>query len=92
MEIKIETYDALPCATREFTINGINADVDDFGDNCDVEPDEAPEYGCGCHKFTPDIHKADAAMKKYGITLDEFIKVCDKLEEVMFVGMCGWCI
>ena len=92
MEIKIETYYALPCATKEFMLNGVNADILDFGDNEDVDRANAPEYGCGCHRFTPDIHKADAAMKKYGITLDEFIQVCDKLEEVLYVGRCGWCI
>lgn len=91
MEIKIETYYALPCATKEFKINGINADIDDFGDNSDVEPEEAPDYGCGCRKFIGDPEKAPEAMKKYGITKEEFMQVCDKLEDVLYVGRCAWC-
>lgn len=35
MELKIKTNHALPCRTEVFTINGKNAEQNDFGDMYD---------------------------------------------------------
>ena len=31
-------------------------------------------------------------MKKYGITREEFDLIADRLEDLLYVGMCGWCV
>lgn len=92
MKIKLETYTALPCTTKTFKINGVNADVSDFGSNEDSDPEKAPQYGCGCHKFVADIHKAEAAIEKYHITLHDFVEICDLLTKKLNVGRCEWCV
>lgn len=92
MEIVIETYRGYPCVCKVFEINGKSADIKDFGCVEDVMPEVAEPYGCGCREFIPDENKAEEAMKTYGITIDEFNEVCDKLAEKLFVGSCGLCI
>ena len=92
MEIIIKTYDCYPCACEIFEINGKSAEVEDFGRVTDIMPEMAEPYGCGCRQFIPDKNKAEEAIKTYGITIDEFNEVCDKLEEELFVGSCGLCV
>lgn len=92
LELVIEPYDALPCALRTFTINGIPADTSDFGYGNDDDVSNAPEYGCGFHCFHTELKNAPEAMKKYNLTLEQFIEVADKLEDALRVGPCGWCI
>ena len=92
MELVIETYSALPCELKVFTINGITANQYDFGTNKDRMPSIAEPYGCGCRTFEADRHRAAACMQRYNITIDEFNKICDELEDKLYVGSCGWCI
>ena len=42
MKIIIKPYDCL-CELEEFTINGISADYDDFGEKYDTDRINAPE-------------------------------------------------
>lgn len=91
MELVIEPYDALPCALRIFTINGINADKDDFGESYDADSDNAVEYGCGNHIFESTL-PTQKVLDKYGISVDEYNEICEKLTERLDVGSCGWCV
>ena len=92
MNIEIETYSALPCSTKTFRINGIDADEDDFGSMEDTDIENAPEYGCGCKEFIPHDDRISEAMERYGITADEFYEIQSALESALYVGSCGWCI
>jgi len=92
LDLAIEAYDALPCALRTFEINGLDADANDFGYSGDDDPENAEEYGCGDHCFHAELSKAASAMKKYDLTLEQFVEVCEKLEDVLRVGVCGWCV
>ncbi len=92
LELVMEPYDALPCNLRLFTINGQAADESDFGFGNDDNPERGEEYGCGNHCFHGDLRKAPEAMKKYNLTLEQFIEVADKLESVLHVGVCSWCV
>ena len=95
MELIIEPYDCLPCALRKFRINGTPADTYDFGENYDHEPEEAEPYGCGCHEFDAnreDMTKIKTTCDKYHITLEEYLEICNSLEEKLYVGRCGWCV
>ena len=44
LNIDIKPYSALPCELEVFRINGIKADIDDFGNNYDANPEIADEY------------------------------------------------
>lgn len=92
-EIEVKPYHSLPCALELFKINGIDADMDDFGESGDSDPYNAPDYCCGCWKFKKhgDIKEIKAAMEKYSLTWEEFYEIGDLLEETLYVGECSWC-
>lgn len=46
MNYKIKAYNSL-CALEEFTINGIEADYEDFGIRKDIDENNAEPYCCG---------------------------------------------
>ena len=92
LKLVMEPYDCLPCSLKVFTINGQDASVSDFGETVDDDRANAPEYGCGNRCFHADLKLAPKTMKTYNLTLEQFIEVCEKLEDVLHVGGCGWCI
>lgn len=91
MKVEIETFSALPCRTKIFKINTINADQCDFGG---MDDGGVVEYECQNMKFVPNYSKEsrEAAMKKYGITCEEYLDVCEALKNKLNVGRCGWCV
>lgn len=89
MKLELEFFSAL-CATSKFQINGINAVDDDFGSSEDVDPQNAPDYGCGNRKFIT-YEPREEILSKYSITTDEYYEVCDRLEEGLSFGRCAWC-
>lgn len=98
-QVEIEAYNALPCELKVFTINGIKADYSDFGysydDRDEIEYDDYDEiarWGCLNRRFIANRRNAKKCMEKYNITIDEFNDICDRLEEVLSVGCCGWCV
>jgi hypothetical protein len=91
LEVIIEPYDSLPCSLEKFTINGIDAHYNDFGDSCDVSSHEAEPYGCGDYRFIPKM-PTDEVLEKYSINLKEYAEICNMLECALHVGSCGWCI
>jgi hypothetical protein len=90
-KVVINPYDALPCACAVFTINGIDADSDDFGNSQDTNPAIAEPYGCGNSQFMPKL-PTDKVLKKYKINLAQYAEICDKLQTALNVGACGWCV
>lgn len=90
MRKELKIYDCL-CATKQFTINGVAADEDDFGTQGDDAPDEAEPYGCGDMHFTPKP-ATDAILKKYKISTDEYTAIASELEAKLSFGSCGWCV
>lgn len=90
MEYKAKVYSAL-CSLAEFTINGINADEDDFVDKYDHSPETAEDSACG--DMRADIKAADdEVLKKYGITADEYDTIAADVAEKVSFGCCGWCV
>lgn len=90
--IEVEPYCGLPCELKTFSIDGKDANKCDFGRNYDFRNDES--YGCGCNKFEriDDPSEIEETMKKYSLTREEFDEICSILEDVLYVGCCGWCI
>ena len=90
MEYKAEVYSAL-CSLAKFTINGVDADEDDFVDNYDHSPETAEDYGCG--DMRADIKAdTDVVLKKYGITADEYATIAADVSDKVSFGCCGWCV
>ncbi len=90
MKLELEIYGAL-CSTQVFEINGIDADSDDFGSQCDEDEENAEEYACGDMQFTRQDSSKEI-LDKYSITQDEYDEIATKLEEGLSFGCCGWCV
>jgi hypothetical protein len=95
MKLILKIYDALPCETKEFTINGIEAEQDWFVDNYDNGDGEEIEYGC--NNRVTDLLSLEQVRKNLPkelktLTDDEIIKIQEKLEEELISGGCGWCV
>lgn len=89
MKLELEVYGSL-CSTATFTINGIKASSQDFGEQYDHDQDNAEDYGCGDMQFekkpaTPEV------LAKYNITEPEYNIVAGQLEKGLSFGTCGWC-
>lgn len=91
MELKIKTHHALPCRTEVFTINGKCAEQNDFGDTYDHDAESAEKYECEDMHFDRKPPTKEV-LDKYNITEKEYGNICDKLEDKLYVGGCGWCI
>ena len=97
LNYEITTRYGLPCTTQIFTINGQNANDNDFGEgfNDTSTPDYKPiDYGCGYRRWekTNDERQIKETMKKYHIKREEFEVICGELESKLTVGYCGWCV
>lgn len=88
MTLEIKPFHGLPCELEVFTINGINADVDDFG-KVIFNHGSCMENECGC-EFQYKL-PTDDVIAKYGITLDEYGEITSELNDKLYVYRCGWC-
>lgn len=79
------------CVPEVFQINGIDANVDDFGTMMDCDPLNAPPYGCGDRRFLRSASTQDV-LDRYRIDEDEYGEICDALNSEMRVGQCEMCL
>jgi len=79
------------CSTSKFMINGVGADQDDFGEKHDRDSENAEDYGCGDMEFTRNP-STNEILDKYRINEEQYQEVCEKLEEGLSLGSCGWCV
>lgn len=91
MKLVTIPYGAFPCNLKEFTINGIYADKDDFGETIS-ESDGF--YGCANNYFKGNtrLSHIKEVCDKYNITCEEYLEIVEHLEDVLYVGKCGWCV
>lgn len=89
MAYEIEIYGSL-CATSKFTINGIDGESSDFGDQFDHDQEGAEDYCCGNMAFDPKS-PTDEVLKKYSIDELEYWSIANDLSEKLSFGNCGWC-
>jgi hypothetical protein len=90
MDLKFKVYGYL-CAMELFEINGIAANEGDFGSAGDESPETAEDFACGNHVYRR-TNWTEEVLVKYGITPDEYSEICDKLEDGLSFGCCGWCV
>lgn len=91
MELVIKPYRELPCRLDIFSINGKDADQEDFGEVYDHDRENAEPYGCGDMYFEPEPPTKEV-LDKYGITEEEYYNICNELEYKLGIGCCGWCV
>ena len=91
MDLIVIPYEYSPCTLKTFLINGKEAEQDDFGHGKDLNPECASPFCCACWMYKSDKRKARTAMKKYNITKEEFLDICNILEKTLDVGECGYC-
>ena len=90
MEYEVEYFRAL-CSTKEFIINGIEADHSDFISLYDHSPQTACAYGCG--DMRADIlPPSNRVLEKYKITKTEYFTLAHDLASNLSFGSCGWCV
>ena len=91
MKLVIKPFHSLPCHLEVFTINGKDADKDDFGDIFDHNEEIREPYGCGDMQFDAKPPTKEV-LDKYNITEEEYYNICSELRCELCVGSCGWCI
>jgi len=89
LKLKLDVYRAI-CETKEFQVNGINATYRDFGDKYDTSPDEIKPHVCGNMEFRPKL-ATQQVLDKYHISINEYFKICKKLQDCMSFGTCILC-
>ena len=89
MELNLKVFTCL-CSCEEFSINGVKADSDDFGDQNDEDPEEEEYSGCGNMRFRAKLPTQEI-LDKYKINVDEYKKIAEELEDKLSFGNCGWC-
>ena len=87
MEVVIEHYDALPCGLKKFTVNGIEADLEDFGE---VQCGSVGDYECVVDGFDAKL-PSNEVLAKYKISVDEYAELVAKLNTAFDYGYCNWC-
>ena len=92
MKLEIVPYEC-SCGLKIFKINDINANADDFGYSEDLNPELAPEYGCGNRQFIlyEDVSRQLQTQYKYNITDDEYEYICNELADILSIGTCAFC-
>ena len=89
MKLECKAYNSL-CKLEVFTINGIEADENDFGEHYDVGWYSAENYCCTNMKFFSQLPTTEV-LNKYNITVDEYKEICEKLDKELSFGACSWC-
>lgn len=91
MEVVIKPIHSLPCRLEVFTINGKDANQDDFGDMSDHHAESAEPYACADMHFDRKPSTKEV-LDKYNITEEEYYNICNELEDKLCIGGCGWCV
>lgn len=78
MKLELEFGRSL-CYTPIFTINGIDANPEDFGEQYDRSPETAEDYACGDMQFTS-LPPIEGVLEKYKINQAEYNLVAGQLE------------
>lgn len=95
LKIEIEVYDAFPCRTERFKINGKVANQEWFVENYDNGDGDEIEYGCN-NRVTDylDISQVRDELPEdlQDLTAEEIYKIQDELSSNLISGGCGWCV
>ena len=79
------------CHPETFTVKGIKADPDDFGDQEDRDYQNAEPWSCADMHFTPKPATQEI-LAKYSIDVDQYNEIASALENALSFGCCGLCV
>lgn len=88
MKLELIQDEYEPCSPKVFTINGIYADPDDFGEVDKI----SGNYCCKSREFIGFEKPPTGVLEKYHISKDEFFEICNKLSDVLRVTDCSRCV
>lgn len=71
-------------------VKGKEADIDDFGDTEDIDPQHAPPWGCG-NMFFQVWEESPEVLEKYGLTVEEYDEIGFWLQRCLTIGCCDLC-
>lgn len=85
------TFGTMYCVAQG-TINGAQIEKDDFVNQYDHDPGSAEEYCCGDMRadIIPPID-VKGILKKYNITVEEYMEIAKELSDGLSFGRCCWC-
>lgn len=89
-KVELEAYGSL-CSLQTFTINGIEAEEEEFVEKYDHCPDEAEDYGCGDMRAEI-IEASENVLERYKISIEDYNEIAEKVSELVSFGSCGWCV
>lgn len=87
MKYELKICCAFPCVASKFTVNGIRADKNDFGNS---ESESDGQRGCKYNIFKPFRYPPEGVLEKYKISLEEFLRIGDILESEFCIHHCNW--
>jgi hypothetical protein len=90
MKLELEFY-SYACFSPTFTINGIDAVNEDFGDLYDRDSENAEDYSCANMQFTR-IPAKLVVLERYNISIPEYELIAGQLEVGLSLGQCGACV
>jgi hypothetical protein len=69
----------------------VRFDKDDFGESYS---ESDGNYGCANAYFEPiyEEEKMNDTLSKYNICETEYYEIATFLENLLYVGVCGWCV
>lgn len=80
------------CLILEMKINGVPAQLYEFGTMKDVSPETAPPCGCGDRSFIPHQMKYNEnTLKKYGLKAEDSDDLRNLLIKELHIGQCKRC-
>lgn len=85
LRLEVETYETMPCELQTFRINGIDAELEDFGM---VVKEEFDGYECIDIRFE---ETNQPPLGKYGLTYEDYDEICQVLSSTFKIGRCDWC-
>lgn len=85
LTLEVETYETMPCELQTFRINGIDAELEDFGV---VVKEDFGGYECTDLRFE---EGEQPPLKKYNLTYDDYDEICRVLSDTFKIGRCDWC-
>lgn len=77
-----------PCTLKVFTVNGIDANPDDFGE----VTKHVGHFCCEYREFSGFEYAPIGVLEKYHITEEEFFEVSDELRDMLTITDCGRCL
>ena len=85
LRLEVETYETMPCELQTFRINGVDAELEDFGM---VVKDDFGGYECTDLSFE---EGGQPPLKKYNLTYNDYVEICRVLSDIFNIGSCDWC-